>query len=117
MREECVDAGESLGGINLIEFVFVSAVLYFYGQKPMPREVFEGNSRRSVEHANPQHDVIHDVGECDKQKDREQDTPCDLFATHAGSIAEAVRLLAVRFRDFTGYRFIYCFISTGVPIL
>jgi len=51
--------------------------------------VLQGDGRRRVQHSNPQHDVIHDVGKYDKQKDREQDTPCDLFASHAGSIAEA----------------------------
>jgi len=64
MREECVDAGESLGGIDFIEFIFVSAVFYFYGEQPMPRKVFERNGRRRVEHADPQHEVVHRVGEC-----------------------------------------------------
>ena len=58
MREDCVDAGESLGGIDFIEFIFVSAVFSFYGQEPMPREVFEGNGRRGVQHTNSQYDVI-----------------------------------------------------------
>ena len=53
MREECVDAGESLGWVDFIEFVFVSAVFYFYGEQPMPREAFEGNSCCRVEHADP----------------------------------------------------------------
>jgi len=58
MREDCVDAGENLDGIDFIEFVFVSAVFYSYGEKPMPREAFERNGRRRVEHTNSQYDVI-----------------------------------------------------------
>jgi len=66
MREECVDAGESLSGIDFIEFVFVGAVFYFYGEKPMAREVFEGKGCRRAEHADPQHEVVHRVSECNQ---------------------------------------------------
>ncbi len=84
-----MDASESLGGIDFIEFVLVCAVFYFYGQKPMMSEVFDGNGRRGVAHTNSQHNVIERVGERGEQDDRQQDTACDLFASHAGSIAEA----------------------------
>lgn len=63
MREERVDAGESLGGIDFIELVFVSAVFYFYGEKAMPREVFKRNGRGRVQHADAQDDVIQSVAE------------------------------------------------------
>ena len=43
MRKGCVDAGESLGGIGFIEFIFVSAILHFYREKTVAREVFERN--------------------------------------------------------------------------
>jgi hypothetical protein len=113
MREDRVDAGESLGGINFIEFIFVGAVLYFYGEKAVAREVFERNGCRRVEHTDAQHDVVQRVGEYNEGKDRDDNAAGDLLASHAGSIAEALRATVY----VLYYSSLYCFISTGVPIL
>ncbi len=35
-------------GIDLVEFILVGAVFYFYGEKPVASEVFEGSGDGSV---------------------------------------------------------------------
>ena len=82
MREQRVDAGESLGGIGFIEFIFVRAVFYFYGEKTMAGEVLEGIGRGGTQHADAQHDVIQRVGGCDEYKDGDDNAASDLLASH-----------------------------------
>ena len=64
MREDRVDTGQSFGGIDLVEFILVGAVFYFYGEKAVAREVFEGKGCGSVQHADAQHEVIKNEGKC-----------------------------------------------------
>ena len=63
MREKCVNAGDCFGGIDFIEFIFVSAVFYFYREKTVTRQAFEGNRRRRVQRADAQDGVIQSVAE------------------------------------------------------
>ena len=48
MGEKRVDAGQSFAGIDLVKFILVGTVFYFYGEKPVVSEVFEGNGDGSV---------------------------------------------------------------------
>jgi hypothetical protein len=63
VREKCVDASDSFGGIDFIEFVFVSAVFYFYRENTVVRQVFEGNGRCRVQHADAQDEIIQSEAE------------------------------------------------------
>jgi len=101
MREECVDASDRFRRIDLVKLVFVRAVFYLDGEKAIAGEVFEGNGRRGVEHTDAQHEVIERVDECGECEERSDDTAGDLLASHAGSIAEALRVPVYIPIDFT----------------
>ena len=46
----------------MVEFILVGAVFYFYGEKAVAGEMFEGKGYGSVQHADPQHEVIKNEG-------------------------------------------------------